>query len=530
MCFSRVGSKRGGILISFLIAAVMAGSFAVITTPAVKKIKDQARVAVTHVDLHQLQIALEMYYEDHGSYPASGNLNLVNALHPNYIGFSVDVLNELGEIIDPWKQAYVYEFQQSWTRYQLFSLGPDESIPSAISVPSGSLPLGGGDYGDVTKGVEKVQPITGVVTGTGGGMGIESGTTEIGVKETIPGEDEEEVAPEGEMDATPPQDIESPEEPPAPEPIEEPTPTEEPELPPAPTPPSANTTLALDAVANDSLIFLALTDFPTDVDLAGMDRKESILDNYSALSLTEFETVGGNFYFTGDPLTLNILDSDVVNGGVFIYRGNSLTISGTEDFSGEVQSQPLADANDDLDSAKNVLNSEFVGDDSYNITAKDIFNNLNTFSVPIIWGHVPSIPIPGGELVTLAYTIFDDETGRELIVFNLSILGSSTQEELASILAHEGMHSFWNHGPPDLPAGITASSEADSSTLRGAAGRSFNSIDEEFTSFLLEARLWEQIKGTQTSPFIDEFLDILNDDGEEEARIFVRTLYNLEEY
>jgi hypothetical protein len=79
--------------------------------------------------LSTLQQALDQYEVDKARHPEPGNANLVKALirptppDPAYFVVPDDRINEKGELLDPWGNAYVYEFEEG--RFVLYSRGPD---------------------------------------------------------------------------------------------------------------------------------------------------------------------------------------------------------------------------------------------------------------------------------------------------------------------------------------------------------------------------------------------------------------------
>jgi hypothetical protein len=95
-----------------------------------------------HSLLRELTNALERYCLDQAVYPRSGNTNLVKSLLGSppkmqvYFQFSKGILNNRGEVIDPWGHPIVYQnradrrllrnvVQAPFGSFLLYSRGPD---------------------------------------------------------------------------------------------------------------------------------------------------------------------------------------------------------------------------------------------------------------------------------------------------------------------------------------------------------------------------------------------------------------------
>lgn len=103
--------KRGFTLIELLIVIAIIGLLSTIVLVALNTARAKARDSRRKGDIHQLMVALEMYYDDYGEYPASGGASSPNSGWSNssdsswdtlqtkldgYINLPVDPKNETG--------------------------------------------------------------------------------------------------------------------------------------------------------------------------------------------------------------------------------------------------------------------------------------------------------------------------------------------------------------------------------------------------------------------------------------------------
>lgn len=93
---------------------------------------ERSQVKATKALMNRLEIALEQYYNDNRSYPATGIEDLKKALVPSdptakrYIEFG-DSEVEDNNILDEWGDAFVYTYPgtQNTSSFDLYSTGPD---------------------------------------------------------------------------------------------------------------------------------------------------------------------------------------------------------------------------------------------------------------------------------------------------------------------------------------------------------------------------------------------------------------------
>jgi len=69
-------------LTEVLVAVVIIGLLIGLAVGVIYKARQKAAELRAPVDIHDMKIALEQYNTDHGSYPPSGNKNLVAAAEP----------------------------------------------------------------------------------------------------------------------------------------------------------------------------------------------------------------------------------------------------------------------------------------------------------------------------------------------------------------------------------------------------------------------------------------------------------------
>ena len=159
------------LLVVFSVLGVVTSGGVFTAVTQVNKAQDARRKQ----DLSQLQKALENYYNDFGSYPASGAVSDCggSSLSPYVAEIPCDPAT---------KQAYGYvvdELRQNYELYAELKRSQDESI-SSVGCSSGCGPEGVYNYGVASAGIQLgTIPVTAATTstsGTTGGSGSGTGS------------------------------------------------------------------------------------------------------------------------------------------------------------------------------------------------------------------------------------------------------------------------------------------------------------------------------------------------------------------
>ncbi|MBU4305957.1 MAG: type II secretion system protein GspG [Candidatus Omnitrophica bacterium] len=119
-------------IITILMGFIISGSAAA---------KRSAKIYQAKTLIASLETAIAVYQVDFGTYPESGNQNLVNSLadaatyggdpnwHGPYMSFKENDLDGTipnADIVDPWRNAYHYDFNEdNIPQYKIWSNGPD---------------------------------------------------------------------------------------------------------------------------------------------------------------------------------------------------------------------------------------------------------------------------------------------------------------------------------------------------------------------------------------------------------------------
>ena len=133
------GSRKQGfslleVLVVLTIGAILAG----LILPVVQKARQRGLITKTRATIAAIETALSLYETDFGDYPshsgAFGKMLRVLAEETGnprwkgpYIRFKEKDLQD-GELLDPWREPYQYQYPQqvhTSTLFLLFSCGPD---------------------------------------------------------------------------------------------------------------------------------------------------------------------------------------------------------------------------------------------------------------------------------------------------------------------------------------------------------------------------------------------------------------------
>ena len=129
----------GFTLVELLVVIAILGILISLVTAGAQAARRRGAVTKAKSTIAALETAIAMYHGDFGTYPASGNSDLVKALAEDpdnptwqgpYMEFKQDELSG-GTLLDPWGKPYVYTSvkggspQHRNRSYDLYSLGPN---------------------------------------------------------------------------------------------------------------------------------------------------------------------------------------------------------------------------------------------------------------------------------------------------------------------------------------------------------------------------------------------------------------------
>ena len=112
-----------------MLVIVIIGVLAAMVVPRLAGRTEQARIARAKADIAAISLALDLYELDTGSYPESGQLEvLLQSDPPSGVEASRwhGPYLKRGKVQDPWGRPYTYVKESSGGHdYKLSSLGPD---------------------------------------------------------------------------------------------------------------------------------------------------------------------------------------------------------------------------------------------------------------------------------------------------------------------------------------------------------------------------------------------------------------------
>ena len=129
--------KRSGFtLIELLVVIAIIAILGGMVVSGAQQARKRGSTTKAKAQIASLETAISMYETDMGSYPGSDNKTLVKAITEDpgdidwsgpYMQIKKDELNETGEYIDAWGNAFVYANpgKNNTSFYDLYSKGPD---------------------------------------------------------------------------------------------------------------------------------------------------------------------------------------------------------------------------------------------------------------------------------------------------------------------------------------------------------------------------------------------------------------------
>lgn len=128
--------KRGFTLIELLVVIAIITILAGMVVGGAQQARKRGAVTKAAAQLATIETALSMYEADMGSYPETGNKNMVTALNEDpgdvdwsgpYMKIRQKELNADGEYLDAWGNPFVYlkPGAHNTYSYDLYSPGPD---------------------------------------------------------------------------------------------------------------------------------------------------------------------------------------------------------------------------------------------------------------------------------------------------------------------------------------------------------------------------------------------------------------------
>lgn len=132
--FMNLRKIRGFTLIEILTVICIIIILIGLLQPALRRVREQARVQEARATIGSLEVAINMYYTDTGSYPSetsSWESILVNGAgsYGPYMD-NRDYVTATGNFTDPWNRAYIYAQPgtQNPSTFDISSQGPDAGV------------------------------------------------------------------------------------------------------------------------------------------------------------------------------------------------------------------------------------------------------------------------------------------------------------------------------------------------------------------------------------------------------------------
>jgi len=125
----RAASAEAGFsLIELLVVLAILGLLIGLVAPPVVRYFGRSKVDIAKVQIHELEVALDLYRLDFGRYPTQAEgLQALVEKPPGLDSWQGPYLKQKAVPSDPWGRAYHYRIPGEHGEYDLYSLGADDA-------------------------------------------------------------------------------------------------------------------------------------------------------------------------------------------------------------------------------------------------------------------------------------------------------------------------------------------------------------------------------------------------------------------
>jgi len=119
----------GFTLVELLVVLAILGLLVAIGTPQVLRYLSSAKVDAAKTQISNFESALELYFIDNGAYPnEQQGLSALVQKPSGTQSWNGPYIKLKGEILDPWGNPYLYEYDASKTTVLISSFGADGAV------------------------------------------------------------------------------------------------------------------------------------------------------------------------------------------------------------------------------------------------------------------------------------------------------------------------------------------------------------------------------------------------------------------